>query len=143
MGIGMETASIVSIVMPILLKALKDSEKNGKISDGESIEEISKEIKQQDISLQLAKEQARFAQELAIALRIETAEEVEIEEFYDNSGEGSTGFKSKGDDLSIGVSGSGRKITKRIYKFKGHNGDKIEVYQQKLSEVLGAKTNDV
>lgn len=141
---GIDTLSIAATLIPVLMKGLIGIEKIGELPDGLTKEEVVKGIKQQDVSLQLAQQQARFAQELAIALRIETAEEVEIEEFYDNTGEGNAGLKSTGEDLLLGVSGSGRKITKRIYKFKGHNGDTIEVYQHKLNEVFASnvKTDD-
>ena len=136
---------VVSIIVPValnLLKVLSDEKITEVVKGGGSIEEINKEIKQQDISLQLAQQQARFAQELAIALRIETAEEVEIEEFYDNSREGNIGIKGNEQGLNVGISGNGRRITKRIYKFKGHNGEKTEVYQQKLNEILTVKEQD-
>lgn len=63
--------------------------------------------------------QAKVEQELAISRRIDSAEEVEIEEFYDTSGKASAGIASDGESLSLGVGGEGRRITKRIIKFKG------------------------
>lgn len=135
-------SNVASVAIPLVgsLISIMSSEKITElVENGGSAEEINKEIKQQDISLQLAQQQARFAQELAIALRIETADEVEIEEFYDNSGEGNLGLKGNEQGLNIGLSSNGRRITKRIYKFKGHNVEKAEVYQQKLSEILTIK----
>ena len=135
----------VSIILPAAVNLLKvlSSEKVVELSNGDStIEEINKEIEKKDISLQLAQQQARFAQELAIALRIETADEVEIEEFYDNAGEGNLGIKENEQGLNIGISGNRRRITKRIYKFKGHNGEKTEVYKQKLNEILITESQD-
>jgi hypothetical protein len=74
----------------------------------------------QEIEARVLKEQARIEQELAIARRIDNAEEVEIEEYYDSSGEGALGLKGDGNEVTVGASGSGKKIVKRIYKFKGY-----------------------
>ena len=63
--------------------------------------------------------EAKVEQELAIARRIDGAEEVEIEEFYDTSGKGSAGLSAEGESVSVGLSGEGRKITKRVIKFRG------------------------
>ena len=66
----------------------------------------------------MAEAQARVAQELAIAKRIEVAEEVEMEEFYDYSGEASLGLKADKQSVSLGAGASGRRVSKRIYRFK-------------------------
>lgn len=63
--------------------------------------------------------QAKVEQELAISRRIDSAEEVEIEEFYDTSGKGNAGINTDGESISLGLGGEGRKVTKRIIKFKG------------------------
>ncbi|MCM3111693.1 hypothetical protein [Lederbergia lenta] len=95
-GKGIETA----------IKSMQNVAKNG------TVEELQTEAKKQEI-------QARVAQELAIAERISNAETVEIEEFYDVSGEGNLGVNAKKGSVNVGASGDGRKVTKRIYKFKG------------------------
>ena len=74
----------------------------------------------QEIEARVLKEQARIEQELAIARRIDSAEEVEIEEYYDTSGEGALGLKGDESSVTVGASGSAKKIVKRIYKFKGY-----------------------
>ena len=71
--------------------------------------------------MQMAEAQAKVAQELAIAKRIELAEQVEIEDFYDTSGDGNIGLKVDVTSVALGASGSARKVTKRIYKFSGVN----------------------
>ena len=81
--------------------------------------ELRLKAERQEIEMRIAEAQARVAQELAIARRIETAEEVEMEEFYDNTAEGHLGAKSGGDGLSFGAGGSGRKISKRVFRFRG------------------------
>jgi hypothetical protein len=82
------------------------------VAETGTMEELQTEAKKQEI-------QARVAQELAIAERISNAETVEIEEFYDVSGEGGLGINGKQGSFNLGASGEGRKITKRIYKFTG------------------------
>ena len=88
-------------------------------SSKKSLEELQLSAKKQDLQMQMAEAQARVAQELAIAKRIEIAEEVEIEEFYDLNAEGSVGVKADEKSVTLGASASGRRVSKRIYKFKG------------------------
>ena len=83
-----------------------------KVSENGTVEELQTEAKKQEI-------QARVAQKLAIAERISNAETVEIEEYYDSSGEGNLEINSKENSFTVGASGEGRKITKRVYKFSG------------------------
>ena len=100
-----------------------DSNKN------QSIEDLQLSARKQELQMQMAEAQAKVAQEIAIAKRIELAEEVEIEEFYDTSGEGNLGLKADANSVGLGASGSGHKVTKRIYKFSGVNlslADKAE-----------------
>jgi len=70
-----------------------------------------------------ALQQARIAQELAIAKRIENADVVEIEEFYDASGKGNIGISADANSgvASFGIGAEGRRVVKRIYHFKGGN----------------------
>lgn len=63
--------------------------------------------------------QARVAQELAIAERIASSNEVVIEEYYDGSGKGHVGLKAEGESLTVGAGGEGRRVTKRIIRFTG------------------------
>ena len=91
-----------------------------------NLEILKEEAFRADITSKVMQEQAKVEQELAIARRIDSAEEVEIEEYYDTSGKGNLGFKTDGEDLSFGASGEGRKITKRIIKFKGCRPKAIE-----------------
>jgi hypothetical protein len=94
------------------------SEKDIKNSD---LAELQLVAKKQELQMQMAEAQAKVAQELAIAKRIEIAEEVEIEEFYDLSGEANAGLNLKEESVSFGASANGRRVTKRIYKFRGVN----------------------
>lgn len=85
------------------------------------LHELELEAAKQQIILQMAQLQARVAQEMAIARRIDNADEVEIEEFYDASGKGGVGANvdAKTETITASISGEGRKITKRIYHFRG------------------------
>jgi hypothetical protein len=80
--------------------------------------------------LQLLEIQAKIMQEIAIANRIESASEVEIEEYYGNSGEGTLGASSKDSTVSLGISGSKQNVSKRIYRFISSEGLKEEIEQE-------------
>lgn len=84
------------------------------------------EAEKQELQMRMAEAQARVAQEVAIAKRIETAEEIEMEEFYDYSGEGLIGAKADGGSVSIGAGGSGRRVSKRVYRFRGNTAISID-----------------
>ena len=84
-----------------------------------SIEALKEEALRAEIKAKALLAQAKVEQELAISRRIDSAEEVEIEEFYDTSGKGNAGLNTDGETFSFGVGGEGRKVTKRIIKFKG------------------------
>lgn len=93
------------------------------------VDQLREEIAKQNLQMQFAQQQARIAQELAIARRIDNAEEVEIEEFYDASGKGSAGISvdQSSQTASIGVGAEGRQVTKRVYHFKGWRHQENEV----------------
>lgn len=87
--------------------------------ENSTLKELREEEIRQNIKSRVLQEQARTEQELAISRRIDNAEDVEIEEYYDLSAQGSAGLNTNGEAISVGLSGEGRKISKRIYKFKG------------------------
>jgi hypothetical protein len=94
------------------------------------IQEIRNEVARQEIVAKMRESQAKVAQELAIAQRINTAEQVEIEEFYDTSGKAGLSANVTEGAITGGLNGEGRKVTKRIYRFTGwHEGAK-EVLEQ-------------
>ena len=101
------------------------------------------EAERQVLQMRISEAQARVAQEIAIARRIESAEEVEMEEFYDYSGEGSVGGKLDEKGLFVGAGGSGRRVSKRIYRFRGHSlepSEEIVVEAQKQLPLEEAST---
>ena len=76
-------------------------------------------------------EQARASnskQQQAIATRILLAEVVEIEEYYDISGQGNLGLSADGasETITLGASLQGKKISKRVIKFSGFNNNVSE-----------------
>lgn len=87
------------------------------IAKGE-LPEIRQEEAKQEITMRMASHQAKVAQELAIADRIRKASKVEIEEFYDTQGKGAVGVKGDEESLTLGASGSGRRVVRRIYRFQ-------------------------
>lgn len=103
----------------------KDLKENG------TIDQLSDEVKRQDLYYQTLEYKAKLAQELAISQRIATAEEVEIEEYYEGEGNGSLGLNAKEGNISVGAAGSGRKVTKRIYRFTGFNELSAETLAEK------------
>ena len=67
-------------------------------------------------------------QQQAIATRILLAEVVEIEEYYDISGQGNLGLSADGasETITLGASLQGKKISKRVIKFSGFNNNVSE-----------------
>lgn len=80
--------------------------------------------------------QAKIIRELAIARRIDTAEKVTIEEFYDTKGDGSIGVKSEEKKVSIGANASGEKVAKRIYTFEGWRDGGFEAVNDSIMTLL-------
>ncbi|CRM99597.1 hypothetical protein [Pseudomonas sp. 34 E 7] len=87
--------------------------------DSDKVEVLREETVKRELEMRMAEAEARVAQELAIARRIETADEVEMTEFFEYAGEGHAGMKVSESSVSVGVSGSGRRINKRKFVFKG------------------------
>lgn len=110
---------MVGLAMSIAELAMGSTKDN--VSSKKDLNELELEAKKQELNIALAEAQARVAQELAIAKRIEIAEQVEIEEFYDLNADTNAGLSSKGKAVSLGLTASGQKVSKRIYKFTGVN----------------------
>jgi len=103
-------------LMEVTVGSVDDSEQ---VAESGGLEELRREADRQELMMHMSERQAKVAQELALARRIESALEVEMEEFYDVSGSGNAGLNSDGSTVSIGVSGKGQRVTKRIFRFKG------------------------
>jgi hypothetical protein len=111
--------AIVPGYVKAIYSALSDSQSDVKTAESEGLASLEEEAKKQRIVMEFQAHQARVAQELAIAERIASSHEVEIEEFYDGSGKGNLGFKAEGESITLGASGEGRRVTKRIIRFTG------------------------
>lgn len=89
-------------------------------SDGSTpMEALKEELLRAEIKAKALLAQAKVEQELAISRRIDSAEEVEIEEFYDTSGNGNAGLNTDGESVFLGLGVEGRRVTERVIKFKG------------------------
>ena len=106
------------LVGPSLAAMSKAALESESASESHDLIVLDNEAKRQKIQLSMAEMQAKVAQEVAIARRIEEADEVEIEEYYEGEIEGNAGLKSDGQNLSIGLGGKGSRVTKRVYRFK-------------------------
>ena len=88
-----------------------------------SITELEQSAMEAKITAEVLTNQAKVQQEQAIATRILLAEVVEIEEYYDISGQGNLGLSADGasETITLGASLQGKKISKRVIKFSGFN----------------------
>ena len=99
---------------------LQSSTKSKDIIHNGSEKEIQKEIDRKVAEAKILELEAKISQELAIANRIENAVDVEIEEYYEGSGSGKIGGSTDGKSINAELSGDGKKVIKRIFKFKGN-----------------------
>ncbi len=105
----------------LLTEGLQNSSKDMTTASAQRLEQLKEEAAKQEIMMDFQQHQAKVAQELAIAERISRAAEVEIEEYYDLSGSAEAGVSGSPttSSISVGAKGEGRKVTKRIYRFRG------------------------
>ena len=130
----LDSASVV--LAEALVKFVKKSFSEVKVSGSDGgLPALRDEEVRQEIAMRMAERQAKVAQEIAIARKIELAHEVEIEEFYDASAEGTVGAKTDGATLSIGAGGKANRVVRRVYKFRGVTTTTDQVSE---SKVLGA-----
>lgn len=138
--------SMMKVMSPLVYDVVSSlaemSKKTSGVVEEGNIDKMTDEAKKQEVRTQIALEQMKIVQELAIAKRIETADEVEIEEYYDNNIKGNMGLKGEDTGISLGISGSNQKVVKRIYKFKGYNEAKEEAYNQVLSNLNNVVSSD-
>lgn len=104
--------ALIADGVELAAKSMSDAANKG-------LDELKAESLKQSIRAQFDQQQARTAQELAIAERIGNADEVHIEEFYDTSGKGNLGISLDGDSTTVGIGASGRSVVKRTYRFTG------------------------
>ncbi|EKT54607.1 hypothetical protein [Providencia rettgeri] len=109
-----------------------------------NLDELNEKAKKVEIESKALLSQAKVEQELSIARRIMCAQEVEIEEYYDINGKGGVGLKTEQGGTTLGVSGEGSKVTKRVIKFSGFNEKfiqeiKAEIDNIEVSEIMESK----
>ena len=109
----------------LLSEGLQNSTKEMNEASSKKLEALQEEAAKQEIMMNFQQHQAKVAQELAIAERISRASEVEIEEYYDQSGSAEAGISGSAttQSITLGAKGEGRNVTKRIYKFRGTVSD--------------------
>lgn len=117
--------------------AIGDTKDN--VASNKNLTTLELDAKKQELNIALAEAQARVAQELAIARRIEVAEQVEIEEFYDLNGDANVGVQGKGKAIALGLTASGQRVSKRIYKFTGVNSTLSEITSEQEQTLLTQK----
>ena len=120
----------------LIIDGVEASSKSMDDASEKNLESLREEAAKQQIKMNYSQHQARVAQELAIAKRIENATEVEIEEYYDNSGKGSAGLNVNAETQtgSLGISGENRRVSKRVYRFKGIADNEFETYEQNTDD---------
>ena len=119
--VALELTRVVSPLIARIIDALTKSSIAIELASDKGTSELQDEVEKQRIKMQFELQQAKIAQELAIAHRILNAEVVEIEEFYDNSGSGQVGLTVEKETASLGLGVAGKSVTKRIYQFKGRH----------------------
>jgi hypothetical protein len=131
--IAKTTLKYTSPVAWLVVEGTEQAAKSIATASDAGVEKLGEEVAKQNLHMQFAQQQARIAQELAIARRIDNAEEVEIEELYDTSGKGNVGLTID-ETATFGLGGTGRRVTKRIYRFKGLTPKESEVITQLIDE---------
>lgn len=111
-----ESTPLLGPSLAAMTRAARESEA---ASDSNDIDILTAKETKQRIELSMAEMQAKVAQEIAIAKRIEDADEVHIEEYYEGETEGNLGLKTDpANNISLGIGGKKSRVTKRIFKFK-------------------------
>lgn len=108
--------------------------KMSEVSSNGSIDDLQNFFSKQKVEMQLAELQAKVAQEIAIARRIESAEEVILEEYYEGEGKGNLGLNVVESSVVLGLAGEGRRISKRVYTFKGGRDVGLEGVEECMEE---------
>ncbi len=122
-------------IVELVIDGVEVSSKYMKDASKGNLQALREEALKQEIQMEFSKHQARVAQEIAIAKRIENAVEVEIEEYYDNVGkkDGGLNINAEARTLGIGLSSETNRVSKRIYKFRG-NSQQQEYIQSEYTD---------
>jgi hypothetical protein len=106
-------------VAGLIMEAMTRSQAAVTEAETLSDDSLAKEAARQQVVMEFQAHSARVAQELAIAERMATADDVEIEEYYEGTGKATAGMKFDSGAAVVGLSGEGRRVTRRIIKLKG------------------------
>ena len=128
------TSPFIKLIVDLAIGDTKDN-----VASNKNLTTLELDAKKQELNIALAEAQARVAQELAISRRIEVAEQVEIEEFYDLNGDANLGVQGKGKAIALGLTASGQRVSKRIYKFTGVNSTLSEITSEQEQTLLTQK----
>jgi hypothetical protein len=114
----------VALGLPLveISAGLRKSQSDLANAEKDGLAALEVEAKKQRVMMDFQAHQARVAQEMAIARRIELSTEVEIEEFYDESAKLNGGLKASFEGVpTVGLSANHESsgVTRRIYRFKG------------------------
>jgi hypothetical protein len=112
--------SVVSapVALPSMNVSLADPLK---LLQGKSSSEAALEAERAKLAMEMLQAKARAEQELAIAERIRTAVEVEIEDHYDASSYGQLGVDAE--STSVGLRGGGQRVSRRVVRLKGFSSE--------------------
>jgi hypothetical protein len=124
--LAVEAAKLVANPSGYLISLIAESTSKSIATTGsakaQELTELRVQAERQAIEMRMAEAQAKVAQELAIAKRIENAAEVEIEEFYEYGGEAKAGVKATATSVAAELSGAGKRVSRRVYRFKSISG---------------------
>ncbi len=123
---------LLDMIVESTSKKVSEAEEQSKVE----LTELRVQAERQQLEMQIAEAQARVAQEVAIAKRIETADKVEMEEFYDYSGTAQAGISTDGTNISIGANGTTKRVSKRIYRFTTKSNIEVIESKQKSNNTL-------
>jgi len=122
-SLAVETLKLIANPSGYLISQIAESTSKSIANPGSAkakeLTELRLQAERQEIEMRMAEAQAKVAQELAIAKRIENAVEVEIEEFYEYGGEAKAGVKATTTSVAAELSGAGKRVSRRVYRFKG------------------------
>ena len=121
-SIAVEAVKLIANPSGYLISQIAESTSRSIATTGstkaQELAELRVQAERQEIEMRMAEAQAKVAQELAIAKRIENAAEVEIEEFYEYGGEAKAGLKATATSVAAELSGAGKRVSRRVYRFK-------------------------
>lgn len=119
MSIKKKSIETLKFLYPLESYFLEKSVEVAEILKNGDLAKMKIELEKKIIESQILELQSKTEQEFAIVRRIENAIDVEIEEFYETSGEGKINGNISESSLGVNLSGSGKRIKSRTYKFKG------------------------